>query len=264
MTIKDKTVVKAFRGKIIKKTATRTNWIVKMTGIYVTTTTHKIKWLVEANITMILDRIGMTIIGEKTLAIATTRDTPINLTLTGTTFEIRTEGTLLVPALQVRSTEETTKAASNTKTATLIATTKITRVSEEVLCAIKTKERSNALNLKLWSGLPLPNQETSPLHFKKACLKASLNLPPPRKCGAFPAPIAKKGVPMVSTRWISRTAVMFTLREYPGERRKTRWEKFFQNLGRLKMCILSRTTKLEILEGLLTFFTLSPKMPGGL
>ena len=44
---------------------------------------------------------------------------------------------------------ETTKAASNSKTAILIATTNITWVSEEVLCAIKTKERSNALNLKL-------------------------------------------------------------------------------------------------------------------
>ena len=79
MTIKDKTLAKAFRGKIIKTTATRTNWIVKMTGIHMTTTTHKIKWLVEANITMILDSKGMTIIGGKTLVIATTRDTLINL-----------------------------------------------------------------------------------------------------------------------------------------------------------------------------------------
>jgi hypothetical protein len=83
------------------------------------------------------------------LVIATTRDTLINLASKGTTLEIRTEGTLRVHALQVQSTDETTKAASNSKTATLIATTNITWVSEEVLCAIKTKERSNALNLKL-------------------------------------------------------------------------------------------------------------------
>lgn len=83
------------------------------------------------------------------MVIATTRDTLINLASKGTTLEIRTEGTLRVHALQVQSTDETTKAASNSKTAILIATTNITWVSEEVLCAIKTKERSNALNLKL-------------------------------------------------------------------------------------------------------------------
>jgi len=181
---------------------------------------------------MTREKKGLRIIGEKTLAMTTTPD--INI-ISATTETFRTKGTILVPALQVQDRDATTITTSNTKTVTQITMTTIIKAAEELPCGTKTKERNNAPNSKLWLDLPLPKQEISLPNYKKVSTITSLNLT--RKCGAFPAPIVKKAKEIVRLWWISKTAATFILREYPGGQRKTRWEKCFPNLVRLKTYI---------------------------
>jgi len=82
------------------------------------------------------------------LAITTTPDITI-ISATTEKFEIKTEGALLVPALQVQDRDATIITTSNTKTVTQITTTTIIKAIEELPCGIKTKERNNAPNSKL-------------------------------------------------------------------------------------------------------------------
>jgi hypothetical protein len=101
---------------------------------------------------MIPERAGMIITGGKTsAAIATFRDSLINLTSTETTFEIRKDlrGIRRVPAQQVQNMGVSIKITSNSKTVTLIARTTTIKATEEVRFRIKTQERSYAHNLKL-------------------------------------------------------------------------------------------------------------------